>query len=169
MNLVIYMKNATTNDEVKKLIILVTVVTGVFLAFYGITIFMNFDKDEEIVETPATVQYKEILLGNILNQKEEEYYVVLSKNKEFNLLTYELWMSNYEEVEESLKTYIVNIDSPFNDKFISDETNLEVDDINDLKVNDDALLKIEDNEVVDVIEGRDEIIEYFKELIEEAE
>ncbi len=161
------MKNSATNDELKKLIIMVIVVTGIFLAFYGVTIFMTHDNEETQEEVKAEIQYTEILLSNILNQESDEYYVILSKNDQFKLQLYNSYISVYAGMEDSLKMYLVNIDNPFNESYIGEESNLEIDDINDLVVNDDALLVIEDNEVVDVYEGKEKIVEFMTEIITE--
>ena len=61
--------NASMNsDEVGRLIKMVVIVTVVFLLFYAVTLIVTKEKKQEVLKTPATIQYKEILLGNILKQ-----------------------------------------------------------------------------------------------------
>ena len=70
-------------NELKSLILIIVIVSAVFLIFYVITSLTSNKKsntlDYEVKQ--ETIQYEEILVGQALNQKEKEYYVLIKNEK----------------------------------------------------------------------------------------
>jgi len=159
-------KNVKTNDEVKRLIIMVAIVTILFLIFYVITLIITKEEPIEEVKTPATIQYDEIILGNLLKQPNDEYYVLVKINDDVYVPVYETLLQNYSKQENSIRYYTSILDKVFNLKFKDSESNLDVDDIMDLKVKESTLFKIKDKEIVSTYEGKEEIVKYLKSLME---
>lgn len=60
---------------------------------------------------------------------------------------------------------MINMNEAFNQKFISDKSNI-VDDINELKVSDETLFKIKDGKIEEYKIGSSDINSYLKEISE---
>lgn len=152
--------NASMNsDEVGRLIKMVVIVTVVFLLFYAVTLIVTKEKKQEVVKTPATIQYKEILLGNILKQPNDNYYVLVFGDNDAYSIYYETKLDG-----QKTKYYKVNIDNPLNNSFVSDESNLNVNNISDLKVSQSTLFEIKNKKIIKAYEGNEKIIEYLDSL-----
>lgn len=153
-------KNNTSmnSDEVGRLIKMVVIVTIVFLVFYVITLIVTKEKEEEKTKTPATIQYEEILLGNILKQSDDNYYVLVFDSDD----EYSVYYETKLDLQET-KYYTVNIDNPLNNRFISEESNLNITDIKDLKVSQSTLFEIKNGKIVNVYE-KEKIVEYLDSL-----
>lgn len=150
-------KKSNSNDEVVNLIRIIIIVTVVFLIFYVITIVATKEKKTE--PTPSTIQYDEILIGNILKQSNDEYYVLIYEEEDLNVATYNIYLSTYKSSEGSLRYYTANLNNPFNDKFISenDEVFINSEDINQLRVTSTTLLRIKKGKIEDVYYLEEEI------------
>ena len=141
------------DNEISKLIKLIVIVTIIFLAFYAITYFVN-KKDEPQEETStSTIQYDEILIGNLLTQPNDEYYVMIYDDNDYNSKVYEMYLSMYEDKEDAIRYYTADLTNPLNSSFVSDESNFEIEDISDLKVSTSVLLKIKDKKIESVYVG----------------
>lgn len=152
--------NASMNsDEVGRLIKMVVIVTVVFLLFYAVTLIVTKEKKQEVLKTPATIQYKEILLGNILKQPNDNYYVLAFTSDDAYSIYYETKLDG-----QKTKYYKVNIDNPLNSNFVSDKSNLNVSDITDLKVSQSTLFEIKNKKIIKTYEGNEKIIEYLDSL-----
>lgn len=152
--------NASMNsDEVGRLIKMVVIVTVVFLLFYAVTLIVTKEKKQEVLKTPATIQYKEILLGNILKQPNDNYYVLAFAPDDAYSIYYETKLDG-----KKVKYYKVNIDNPLNSNFVSDKSNLNVSDITDLKVSQSTLFEIKNKKIIKTYEGNEKIIEYLDSL-----
>ncbi len=170
--LVIKMKTTksiiTSNDEVSKLIKLVIIITVVFAVFYGVTIFLTIEEEQEVEKTPATIQYDNILTSTIFNRVAGEYYVVLTTSDENISAIYSSYMGVYIGKTDALRVYYSNLNNPFNTKYISETSNI-VNDLNALKFSGDTLIKVKDGNIIESYEGKDKIIEKLKELTKEEE
>ena len=88
-------KKIESGNEIANFIKLIIVVTVFFLAFYLITLLINKEEEKENIETPATIQYDNILLGNILIQPNDNYYVLVTESDDINLGLYSTYISMY--------------------------------------------------------------------------
>lgn len=157
-------KNEYSNDtEVSKLIKLVIVVSLIVLIFYGLTVLLNQEKEPEEQEQSATIQYDEILIGNSLKQPNEEYYVMIYDDEDYDVSVYSAYLELYSNKEDAIRVYTSQLNNPLNQKFKSDEANLNVDEISDLKIKGSTLLKIVDGKIKDAYEG-DKLVEHLKEI-----
>ena len=153
----------STDNEMSKLIILILVVAFVFAVFYVITLFVtkkddskSDDNNEQSYE--ATIQYDKILAGNIFSQKKDEYYVLVYFNDDTYVDYYKNYLSYYKtKVENALPYYYVDMDDVFNSSFISEKSNLDVNDAKKFRVSQTALLRIKDGKVVSSYEGNENI------------
>lgn len=160
----------STGDEGTRLIKIIVVILVLFAIFYFLTgyvsRYMN-RRENQIDNTPETaiIQYDKIMIGEILNQTPVEYYVLLNNQDDFYQSVYDLYISEYENVGDHLKIYTVDLDDSFNAKYISEEENLQPENIAEFRIQDKALLKVSNHEITDVYRG-EEILNELKGLTE---
>lgn len=156
--------------SLKKLLLIIIVLSVLFGVFYLITYLLVDPKEEnetdnEIVEIDESL----IHLGNLLNRKEKEYYVLATKKSENNQTNYQelynQYITKYSENDESLKFYNVDLDNAINKTYIGEELNI-TNNISEIKLNDDVLFKIKDNKIEKYFVGSKEIIKELSNLKE---
>lgn len=154
-------------NEMTRLIVVFLIVVGVFLVFYVITNFIksgsssSTDSDDSV----AVIQYDEILVGEILNQNRDMYYVLATLEDDPNLSLYVSYVGSYTASEDASKVYTVDLSSVFNNQFVADESDFDIDEVKDIKFKEATLLKVENEQITEYYEGKDEIVEILKELI----
>ena len=155
------------DTEVSKLIKLVVIVTLIVLFFYGITMLVNKEKQKDS-DTTATIQYDEILVGNILKQPNDEYYVMIYDNDDSNTSLYKTYINLYMQKDEAIRVYTSQLSNVFNQKFKSEKSNLKVDDILDLKIKSSTLLKIKNKKIISSYEG-DKLVNFLEKISKNEE
>ncbi len=155
-------------DEMKRLIQLVLILVIVFVVFYALTKFLidrrNLD-DTVPAEKVVNIQYNQILLSNLLTQKNEHYYVMASSDDDYASSLYSVYMTQYSEKEKALRFYTVDLKSHFNNPFLAETSHLEITNIKDLKVSGSTLFEIENGVIVHYYEGKETIVNQFKEML----
>lgn len=156
----------SSDNEMLKLIILILIVAVVFGIFYVITLFIT--KDDTTNTNPTdesntvTIQYDEILAGNILEQKESEYYVLVYYPEDQYVPLYMNHLSYYKmTVENAVRYYTVDMSDIFNKQFVGEESVLNVTDSKDFKFSQTALLRIKNGKVISTYESKDVITAKF--------
>ncbi len=162
-----------TEDEfsIKKLAIITIIIILVLALFYFITtLFINKEensKDDDIVVFDSS----KITVGQLLDRKEDEYYVLAlrkslysSSYSDINYYTiYSNYIKAYNEKEDSLKFYTIDLDDVFNKSFISDTNNI-TEDLSNLKLKDEVLFKIKDSKIEESYIGNTNIIDALSNL-----
>ena len=145
-----------------KIILIILVIVCVFSL---ITSFVTNKKNNKNNSNEVTIQYKEIIAGNILNVSNDEYYVLLEfENDNYNTL-YETYLTNYASKEKTLPYYKVDMSKGFNKSYIStDKPNLDTDIPSDLKFTETTLLKIKSKKIVEKYYTNDAIIKALEQL-----
>lgn len=162
MLLVICLKNTikkgsiNEDNQMGNFIKLIIIVSVIFLGFYGLTLIIN-DKDKANEAAKVQFQNDVILIGNILNQQPEKYYVLIEKQDDDNNILYETYLSVYKNTEDANRAYFAELDNPLNSMFVSGESNLLVSNIEKLKLKDVTLLKISKGKIVEAYEGKDDV------------
>lgn len=158
--------SVVTNNEMVNLIKIILVVTLIFLVFYGITSVVTKNKKESKVENKeVSIQYDEILLGNLFEQSNSDYYVLVTREDDKYLSTYSTYITSYKSKKESIRIYRANLDSGFNKSYLADQSNTNITNIKDLKLSGSTLLKIKNKKIVSKYEGNSKIIEHLKSLL----
>ncbi len=157
------------DNEATKLFKMILVVVALFLIFWGITYFVtnkmkNSSDNSSSKERLASIQYDQILVGTILSQKRNKYYVFLDKFTSDDYATYSSSISEYGAKDGALKVYTVDMDDPFNKQFYGDEVNITDEDLSEFKVNEVTLLYIEDGKISEYFTGKDDVTEKLTEL-----
>ena len=145
-----------------KIILIILVIVCVFSL---ITSFVTNKKYSKSNSNEVTIQYKEIIAGNILNVSNDEYYVLLEfENDDYNTL-YETYLTNYASKENALPYYKVDMSKGFNKSYIStDKPNLDTDISSELKFTETTLLKIKSKKIVEKYYTNDTIIKALEQL-----
>lgn len=159
-------KSVVTENELVNLIKIIVIVCVVLLAFYFITVFINNKNNDtkNSDDTVATIQYEEIIVGEILNRKEQEYLVLVKKENDVNYDLYQSYLSIYSGKSKALPIYNVDLGSVFNANSIGEETILE-NGVADFKFNDSVLLKVTNGNITESSIGNEQIENYLKVLI----
>ncbi len=120
--------------------------------------FKNSNESKEDVSVDNTT----IMLGQLFDQTEDEYYVLVYDMSDSKSII-PSWLSVYKGQENALTVYSVDSSKKFNSKYIvKSNSNKSANKLEDLKVISPTLLKIKDKSVVSYIEGEDDIINVFK-------
>lgn len=155
-------KSYNQDFEVGNLVKIILVILVVFGLFYVLTYYIQKNKKTEInnndtKNTITTIQYDEILMGEILNQSENEYYVLLVKNEDYTK-TYKEYISKYSNGN---KFYYSLIDNGMNSRYLSDTSNLNVEDIDELKVVGTSLVKVNSGKIIESYDGNSSVMQAF--------
>lgn len=145
-----------SGNEMAKFIKLIIAVAAFFAIFYVLTLFLNKEETKDTV-TPATIQYDRILVGNILNQANDVYYVLVEASEDKNTSLYETYVTLYKAITGANRVYYASLDNPINAKFVAEESNTKISNISDLKLKGTTLLKIESGKITQAYEDKDTI------------
>lgn len=153
-------KNDLDINEVKKLGIIFLVVLLIFGVVYLLTLgatklgwFNEHYTKKEVSD--ASIQYDYIMAGTILNRSDKEYYVLITDVENNTYLTYLL--DKYNDKEDSLPSYIVDLGEGLNKSIIGEDNNISATSIEELSIKDSTLLKISNSKIVKYIIGNDDI------------
>ena len=161
---------ANYNEQEKSLVKISVVVIIVLAAVYFLTALAtgeiklgnSSNKEEEV-----TIQYEEILAGQVLNRKDKEYYVLLFEFSNENAGRYITLKDNYAQTTDALPLYLVDLEKGFNQKIVAEEDEKyseKPSNIQDLKVNGTTLLKVKNGKVTDRIETDDLVKEFLSKI-----
>lgn len=140
--------------KTKHIIISIFIVVAVIVLFYGLTVLLVNNKKEKEQNNndieKTVIQYDEILVGEIYSQKENEYYVLAYTSD--NSQKYISKLNEYNGLENSIKTYQINLASGFNKKYVSETNNF---DSEYPMFGETTLLKITDKQITEKYTGND--------------
>ncbi len=146
----------SSNSELRQLITLVVVIVVILLLVYVVSVLLKgkdyssiFDNSLDVSE----IQRDEVLVGTMLKQPEDEYYVLVIDDDDPYKTTFENYYNNYISLEYETRIYKVDLGSIFNKDAKADEASYS----ETLKFNKSVLVKVEDGNIGDVIEDSIEI------------
>lgn len=152
-------ENFSSEMEMGNLVKIILIILAVFGIFYVFTYYLQTYKKVETnnsgINTITTIQYDEILMGDLLNQSETEYYVLLVKKTDYDD-RYKEYLTKYSN---NNKFYYSLIDNGLNSSYVSDVSNLNVNSIQDLKVSDTSLLKINSGKIILSYDGNASVMQ----------
>ena len=158
---------STETNEVIKLFQILLVVVLIFAFFVLITYLIKQSKDDDETKTETEIQYSEIMIGSIWSQG-GSYYVLLGNSDDENLVTIDLYISNYikslTEDDEQIGYYVSNLDTIFNKGYVAEESNIFTDKHSDIRFKGLTLIFVKDGKIVEAYEGKDAILSYVKGL-----
>lgn len=154
-----------SGNELKSLIVLIAIVSVIFLVFYGITLLV--DKKEPTQENGVvqeTIQYDEILVGQILNRDEKEYYVLIKNSDNHYNDLYAMYLKKTISGSENIKYYTVDLSSAFNASYCGESTVVEKGDFYNSKFADTTLIKIKNKKISKVYSTHDDILAILEQM-----
>ncbi len=156
-------------NDMQKIMTLLFIIIGSFTIFYFITFVLNKKNYDDIFKPSSLgnseIQYDEILVGTMLKQSQDTYYVLATKEEDKNVITYSSILDKYNSIKYEYKIYTINLDSVFNKKNVADVESFDKD---NLKFKWTTLLKIDDKKIIDVYEDADEIERVLNDLLDSA-
>lgn len=161
------LKQTTTNtfinndSEVASFIKISIIVLLLLVVF---TVITNAIINNKGTNTPTTIQYTKIIVGNILSRSETEYYVLVEKKDDPSLTTYDSYLSTYNNKEGHLKVYKVDLSDGFNQIYNDEKSNLDVTDISEIRFSTTTLLYIKEGKIVETYANSEKIESKLKEL-----
>lgn len=146
---------------VKFLLIVIVIFAVVYFVVALIRGDIQFGKDKE-AKSEVTIQYEEILGGEILNSSKSEYFVLLYDYTSNEAGLFSTLLSKYKAKSGSLPFYKVNLANPLNQRYVTNHDSTKYPaTANDLSVNGATLLQIKDGKIILYLEGKDAIKEQF--------
>ena len=150
-----------SNEEIKKLLKIIIMICGVLLVFYFITTLVQNNKtNNNNSDNVAVIQYNKILVGEVLNRKDKEYYVLVEKENDSYIDLYKQYLSTIKDA----KFYTTDLSDVFNQNHIGEETFVQGNDVSKYKFSKTTLLQIKNGNLINVYKNQEEIINYFKNL-----
>ena len=144
------------NEGTKFLVILLCIIA--FIAVLWLVNNLRNNKEEEKEEKAATIDYTEVLVGNMLNQKYDKYVVYAYNNEEnSNKATIEFLLANAEHY------YKLNLDKANNLPAVAETSNFKGS-LEEIRFKGLTLLIIEKGKITGSYEGAEAIIEYLRTL-----
>ena len=141
--------------------VLIVLIIGYLLVGIFFTKTIKFGKDKE--ETNVTIDKSTILLGNLFNQKESEYIVIVYDINNKDDKSLENWISYYKSKNSDMAIYKVDSKNKMNAKYIGDKENESAPiSLEDLKVKAPTLIKIKDGNIAEYYEGETSVKEMLK-------
>ncbi len=157
-------------SDLKKLFILIGIIAALFIIFYAAITIVNknklnqiFPSDDSLGETEF--DYSKIMVGNMLTQNKDEYYVLAYKTEDDESNPYADDISEYESYKYDYKIYTIDLNDVFNKKYVADESNFDDDNIIFSKT---TLVKVKDGKIDSVYEDDEEISNTIDDLLEDA-
>lgn len=156
-------RNITTEENnVKSFLISVIVILGALGIIYLFTILAKnnglFDEGYNKPElTTPSISYENITGGTVFDRDEDEYYVLLVNTKSHEYINLSSIVSSYEDNDEHLPVYIVDLNNSFNKYIVSEEDNESAQVSDELKVKEYALIKIDNNKNVKYLNNVEDI------------
>ena len=139
---------------VKILLVVVVLILGVYL-FTNRFIVKEYDikKDGQAGE----ISSHNIIVGSLLNRPHKEYYVMAYKSKNNDSAIYDTYLNLYENKEDSLRMFIIDLDNSLNSKYYSEVGNTKATSIDELQISSPTLIKVNNGKIAKYIEGQEKI------------
>ena len=143
-------------------ILLLVFIISYFIIGYFYTNEISFDKKDDETKEEVNIDNNTIMIGQIFEQADEEYYVLIYDIEDKDSLI-PSWESNYSSKDDALKIFKVDSSKKFNAKYIvKSDSNKSATSLSNLKVVAPTLIKINNKKIVEYTEGEDNIINVLK-------
>ena len=127
----------------------------ILIVIAGIYLFTRFlvtkeGNNNEISINEGKVDYNKLIVGSILNQNYDDYYVFIYDGNDSEAIYYSSIVDKYMAIDMAKKVYWVDLSNALNEKFVAkneEEVNLKAKSISEFKFGEYTLLKIKDNKV----------------------
>jgi len=159
---------ANYNEDVVRMVKIGVIVLVCFAIIYLATELINKYRNNE-AEVETEIQKVEILMGETFEKKDSEYIVVYYdfEDKLYSDL-YSMLVENYNSKGKEVPMYKVDLSTNFSKKYMATEeeaSNTNPTGLSNLKVKGATLIRIKDKQVVNYVEGKDNIKNYVNEIM----
>lgn len=168
-------KNNKTKEEkvvqeqysIKQMIIISIILVVIFCLFYFITTLVVKPVDNNN-QQQTQIDDNLITINQLLDRKENEYYVLATKNSMYPTSVnydeiYNNYIKKYSSKEKTLTVYKVNLDDALNKNYIGEELKIK-EDLSDMVLNNEVLFKIKEGKIEKYYVGNSEIIEKLSKI-----
>lgn len=146
--------------QIEKLLIIIGIIlvfTLIVYVFTKVVVKKELNNSSNEV-TAGIINYDKLIVGNMLNQNYEEYYVFVYNGKDNDAIYYGSIIDSYVAQKGAKKAYWIDLDNELNKKFISDnkeEINKKPKNLSDLKFGKYTLLKVKNQKIEKYIDNLD--------------
>lgn len=149
-------------EQVKKLIILLVIVTLLCVGMYFLAEKLLEKKSTTKTETNTEIKfnYDIATIGTMFNRPEEEYYVIMYSSKDEGT-TYDSLLNIYRSSDDYVKTYYIDLDLKMNNSALKEELNKKPKNSSEVSVKGATLYKIKNGKVTNCYDT----LETIKEII----
>lgn len=143
----------------KKIVINILVVLVILSGFYFLTtIILDNQDEEETITINTEIQYEEIRLSSLLEQKESEYYVLVELEEDIADVYQNL--TSLKTLTE-LNAYTATLDNVYNEKYYVDQSDFALE---KPLFSQTTLVKVINNQIEETYESVETITNYMIEL-----
>ena len=141
-------------------LLIVFVVSYLLIGFFytkELSLNKNEDSEEEV-----NVDNSTIMIGQLFEQKEDTYYVIIYdvNDKKSSIPS---WLSVYILSDSSLAVYTVDSSKKFNSSYlVTESSNKQASSLDDLRVISPTLIKISNKTISEYTEGEEDIINILR-------
>jgi len=158
---------ASGRQEWVKGLIIILVVIGILSIFFLITVHITNNSSDTTISdnkdnTEAVIQYEEILAGSSFSMNEDSYLVLYYDKSDSDLSSeFSSVVSSYNNKDDALALYSVDMDSAFNKDYVKEQSNTSPKSASELSIVGPTLIKFDKGNVSEYIEGKDAILSYL--------
>lgn len=143
-------------------ILLIIFMLSYFIIGFFYTKEIDFNKNKDDKKEEVNIDNNTIMIGQLFEQKEAEYYVLIYDMEEEKSII-KTWLSVYESSSDKITVYKVDSTKKFNSNYIvKKDSNKNASSLSDLKVISPTLIKVNNKNISEYIEGEDSIVNVFK-------
>ncbi len=145
--------------EMYKFIIVLLILIAIIVGVYFLSKILIKNEVNEYAYTAGEVNDTVAIVGTILNQAENQYYVLAYDSTKSDAQAYNTYASYYtSNHEDALKIYYLDLNNGMNKPYyVEENSNQKATKISDLKIKNGTLLKINKGKITKYIEGMDAI------------
>lgn len=166
----LYKTNTSSDMEYNKIIKIAIGVVVVLALTYFVTALISGEikfgnNKEEVVEEETAIQYEEIMVGQMLNRVDNEYYVLLFNFTDSFASYYLSLMDSYTSKEDSIPFHIIDLEKHVNKDYVLQDGEKLIEKpvrLVDFKATSPTIVKIKNRKIVERISGRDNVIDFFE-------
>ncbi len=167
----LYRTNSSSDMEYNKIIkISIGVLVVLVLTYFGTAILsgeIKFgEKKKEEVKEEVSIQYEEIMVGQMLNRSESEYYVLLFDFTNAYASYYLTLIDTYTSKDKSLPFHIIDLEKHLNKEYVLQDGEKLIEKpvrLVDFKAVNPTIVKIKNRKVVERIYGKEDVLKFFEE------
>ena len=156
-------QNYQTEDEneVIRFFIILAVVVIITLGFYlftkNVVKKVNVNRPDAVQQ--GEIDYTKVTVGTMLGKPDSEYYVIAYDTEDTLAPTYKYVVNVYEEDDNKLPVYYIDLNNALNEKYIAKDGNVNksAKTIDELSLGKVTLIKVENGKIAKYFDGIEEI------------